>query len=327
MVLNLNRFYKQNKFTIFCIIFISILSLLYFFLIKAKSTNIKLLNWYKFAGEKEERRTLELFKSLLGKSVNKFREIRIYSVFKELVPFKKEKDVLTIQYSGEAYNKDPNLFDINIIAGDNTQTNIISMPYIFSTMFINELNMSNFTTARKFTPNVHNKFCLFAVSNPENEKRTEFFKQLSKYKTVESCGKVMNNVGHLCPGNHGANEFCSYISKYKFMICFENSSVKNYFTEKLLNAFNCGSIPIYWGCPNVDDFINMSSILYLKPDYTKDDLTQLLKEIEILDNNDELFKQKYESIFFKDGVIPDAFNIDILREKTEVLITNKLARV
>jgi hypothetical protein len=71
----------------------------------------------------------------------------------------------------------------------------------------------------------------------------------------------------------------------------------------------------------------MSSILYLKPDYTKDDLTQLLKEIEILDNNDELFKQKYESVFFKDGVIPDAFNIDMLREKTEILITNKLARV
>jgi len=51
-----------------------------------------------------------------------------------------------------------------------------------------------------------------------------------------------------------------------FIICFENECKKNYFTEKLINAYYNKTIPIYWECSNIDHYINVDSILYLKPD-------------------------------------------------------------
>ena len=44
------------------------------------------------------------------------------------------------------------------------------------------------------------------------------------------------------------------------MICFENTSKPNYFTEKLVNAYYSGSIPIYWGDPNISKYIKNFNI-------------------------------------------------------------------
>jgi hypothetical protein len=76
-------------------------------------------------------------------------------------------------------------------------------------MLYRNVNLHALTTRRKLT-NLKKKFCLFAVSNPENEKRNIFFQELSKYKQVDSCGKVLNNIGHRCPGkSHLSREFLS----------------------------------------------------------------------------------------------------------------------
>lgn len=39
-----------------------------------------------------------------------------------------------------------------------------------------------------------------------------------------------------------------------FHICVENVKYNNWFTEKISDAFNTKTIPIYWGCPNISDF-------------------------------------------------------------------------
>lgn len=41
---------------------------------------------------------------------------------------------------------------------------------------------------------------------------------------------------------------------YKYSLCIENCSIKNYFTEKFTDAILCWTIPIYYGCPNIGDF-------------------------------------------------------------------------
>jgi hypothetical protein len=92
-----------------------------------------------------------------------------------------------------------------------------------------------------------------------------------------------------CPGSFGSSDYLEFMNDYKFMICFENKSQPNYFTEKLINAYCGGTIPIYWGCPNIDDYVNMDAILYLKHDYTDSDFKELLKQIEYLDNNAEAY--------------------------------------
>jgi hypothetical protein len=175
-------------------------------------------------------------------------------------------------------------------------------------MFFNIIP-SNFITPRKYTL-PRSKFCLFSVTNGAAQDRVKFFTELTNYKKVDSCGKFMNNLGYNCPGTYESKEYHDFISQYKFMICFENSSVKNYLTEKLINAYKCGTIPIYWGCTNLEEYVNMDAILYLKPGYSDDDMRALIKEIEALDTDDTLYKKKYESVFFKNGVVPDLFDIE-----------------
>ncbi len=44
--------------------------------------------------------------------------------------------------------------------------------------------------------------------------------------------------------------------RYKFSICYENAcNIPGYITEKIFDCFFAGCVPIYWGAPNVTDFI------------------------------------------------------------------------
>lgn len=49
-----------------------------------------------------------------------------------------------------------------------------------------------------------------------------------------------------------------------FHVAIENSSYKNYFTEKIHDCFLTHTIPIYWGCPNISDFYNSDGIIFFK---------------------------------------------------------------
>jgi hypothetical protein len=43
-------------------------------------------------------------------------------------------------------------------------------------------------------------------------------------------------------------------SKYKYSVVIENSSYPDYWTEKLADTYLAGSYPIYFGCPNINDY-------------------------------------------------------------------------
>lgn len=45
------------------------------------------------------------------------------------------------------------------------------------------------------------------------------------------------------------------IKDYKFAICFENVSYQGYITEKIIDCFVAGVIPIYLGAPDIRDFV------------------------------------------------------------------------
>ncbi|MBN2239558.1 MAG: hypothetical protein JW712_07280 [Dehalococcoidales bacterium] len=45
------------------------------------------------------------------------------------------------------------------------------------------------------------------------------------------------------------------LSKYRFNICFENYSMPGWITEKIFDCFYVGTIPIYLGAPDIEDYI------------------------------------------------------------------------
>jgi len=51
-----------------------------------------------------------------------------------------------------------------------------------------------------------------------------------------------------------------------FSIIIENTSHNNYFTEKLTDCILMKSIPIYWGCSNIEKFYNIKGIIKFEND-------------------------------------------------------------
>lgn len=55
----------------------------------------------------------------------------------------------------------------------------------------------------------------------------------------------------------------------QFHIAIENVCEKNYFSEKLIDCFITGTIPIYCGCPNIGDYFDIKGVVQVK---TVDDI-------------------------------------------------------
>jgi hypothetical protein len=105
-------------------------------------------------------------------------------------------------------------------------------------------------------------FCNFIYSH-KVPYREEFFKQLSKYKKVDAPGKSMNNmisIDQQYPGDIWQRKR-QFLSEYKFTIAFENNIYPGYQTEKLYDAMQVNSIPIYCGDPFISDVFNPDSFI------------------------------------------------------------------
>ena len=46
------------------------------------------------------------------------------------------------------------------------------------------------------------------------------------------------------------------LKDYRFSIIIENEKVDNWFTEKIIDCLMTGTIPVYWGCPNIGDYFD-----------------------------------------------------------------------
>lgn len=75
------------------------------------------------------------------------------------------------------------------------------------------------------------------------------------------------------------------LKDYKYSIAIENSKFNSYFTEKLMDCFVTGTIPIYWGCPKISEFFNKDGIYTFD---SIDDLSVILNNISEKDYNSKI---------------------------------------
>lgn len=75
---------------------------------------------------------------------------------------------------------------------------------------------------------------------------------------------IINNFAGFDKFGHGYNPVEHKIlalGDYMFSICIENTKYPLYFSEKIIDCFRTGTIPIYWGCERIDEFFNPDGIL------------------------------------------------------------------
>lgn len=68
------------------------------------------------------------------------------------------------------------------------------------------------------------------------------------------------------------------LGPYRFSVVIENVSERNFFTEKLVDAVLCGTVPIYWGCPNLDAFMDTSGMVICR---SEQDLRAAVHEMSV----------------------------------------------
>lgn len=141
------------------------------------------------------------------------------------------------------------------------------------------------------------KFCNMVVSNVRDasDRRIEFFQRLSKYKVVDSGGKAYNNL----PDGIPVKNKRQFQEDYRFSLAFENSTYKGYTTEKIVQAWMAGTIPIYWGDPSVGEQFNEGAFINCHAYKSWDDVIERIIEI---DNNEEIYlRMQKQSIYNKES--------------------------
>ena len=88
--------------------------------------------------------------------------------------------------------------------------------------------------------------------------------------------------------NNPIDKKISALKDYRFSIVIENCKEDYYFSEKLIDSFVTGTIPIYWGCPSIGDFFDTNGMLIFD---TLDELDSIMNNL-----NKELYDSKIESI-------------------------------
>ena len=107
--------------------------------------------------------------------------------------------------------------------------------------------------------------------------RGEYIEELMKYMRVDSFGGCKNNAkvddailarysrGNDSPSSHFSIDYRGVkrelFAKYPFVLAFENANCYDWVTEKPYDALLAGSVPIYMGAPNVNDYLPPNSYI------------------------------------------------------------------
>jgi len=117
--------------------------------------------------------------------------------------------------------------------------------------------------------------------------------QKNRLQWVEKIGDQVDLYGR------GFNEIATKeegLCDYMFSVVIENGVYESYYTEKILDCFATGTIPVYLGSPDIADHFN------------KDGIIELSDEFEV---SEEIYESKLEAI--KDN-LERVKNIEVLED-------------
>jgi hypothetical protein len=171
-----------------------------------------------------------------------------------------------------------------------------------------------------FNPEIKSKdsFCSFVVSNPNCSERNNFYNELSKYKQVNSGGKLFNNIGKTLSGEQAKIDF---LSSRKFNICFEPYSYPGYVTEKILHAFYAGTVPIYWGSRTIASDFNENAFINVHDFRSIEEAIEYIKEV---DNDDEHYTSILNAPKFINNIPPSYLVLDNFLNWFDAVVYNKI---
>lgn len=106
------------------------------------------------------------------------------------------------------------------------------------------------------------------------------------------------------------------LADYMYSVTIENSQAKWYFTEKILDCFATGTVPIYWGASNVGDYFDKRGIITFDK---IEELPEIFSNLSEDDYEDKLpyIKNNFEEVkkyhLYEDWMYENIYQ-DLLKE-------------
>lgn len=135
------------------------------------------------------------------------------------------------------------------------------------------------------------------LSNPETSRiiykdRTDLsHKFINDFEKINLWGTFQDNNGK---NSHG--EIWSKLvalKEFRFSICCENTIQKNYISEKFWDCVLTDTIPIYFGCNNIGEYIDEK--LFINLTEKIDDYEYLTEKLKFIIENSETLYKKYQT--------------------------------
>ena len=145
--------------------------------------------------------------------------------------------------------------------------------------------------------NTRSKLAAYIASNSLAH-RNDMFKALSNLdSTVESLGNANKTNNIKLPEKWW--DLPEVYKDYKFGFAMENTDEDGYITEKIMNVYRGGAIPIYWGTNDVTKIFNSESFVNVK-DYSS--YEECAKDIIAIRDDEERYEaMRNAPIFVKDS--------------------------
>lgn len=211
-----------------------------------------------------------------------------------MITYKKWK--YTFLFSGEShysYNGNTSKLDLYscILGFTRSHANYVKCPLFIPYIYCNP---------SVFTPisNVPSKPVCSIISHPSGAIRNKFINALEQIVNISHGGKYRNNIGGPIQGSYNSGNVFNFYKGHKFNICMENRREEYYISEKIINGFKAGTIPVYWGSPNVTKYFHQDRFLELKSD-SDIDIEAIIRKISCI-TDDEYMKMVNSPIFIKD---------------------------
>lgn len=234
--------------------------------------------------------------------------IIISSHFASVEPAWNKKKKKYIYWSGEsdAPNKSPyETKSLYMLSAASNLKNYMYIPFI--------LYSCHLYKERKYQ-NIARPYLLAYCNSRFVLERENIFNLFVEKAGADTChsysnchGKYINTKKESIPGTFQSDNVIDTYKNYKFVIAMENANIDGYVTEKIVNAFYSGAIPIYWGSSNINEFFNEKAFINVSNFKSFEDCVN-----HVCNMTDEEIKQMTEEPVYKNNdlihLLDDEYN-------------------
>jgi GR25 family glycosyltransferase involved in LPS biosynthesis len=177
---------------------------------------------------------------------------------------------------------------------------------------------------REFTNNTRDRLAAY-VAGYSPEHRDKMFKalyDLDDTKTTDGLGKANHTTDKDIPPREKWWELPNVYKDYIFGFAMENTNEDGYITEKIMNVYRGGAIPIYWGTSKVKHIFNPESFIYVNDYPSFEDCAKDI--IAISKNKERLEKMQNAPIFNTNSVIDYSKYFDTSSPQWVIDIANSI---